>query len=140
VSDQLGPEAVVRGYWRDVWCAGDASAVARYYDAAARENDEPVDVHEFGAAVKAWFVKFPDFRATVDDLFTVEDRVVTRVTYTGTHHGTWAGLPATGRPFTALGLDIFRVVGARIVEHWHSTDHYDLVVQLGGRVVPDDRS
>ncbi|HVE63791.1 MAG TPA: ester cyclase [Mycobacteriales bacterium] len=138
MENETAAETVVRGYWRDVWCEGRGAAVAAYYAPEIRENGEPVDIAAFGAAVESWFTKFPDFRATVDDLFVVGDRVVSRVTYTGTHHGTWAGLPATGRSFTALGLDVFRVDGRRIVEHWHSTDHYDLVVQLGGRVIPDD--
>jgi len=132
-------EAVVRDYWRRVWCEASEDAVRELYADDAVENDEPIDRDGFAAMVTAWFTKFPDFTATVDDLFSADDgRVVTRVTYRGTHRGPWAGLPATGRSFSALGLDVFTVRDGRIVEHWHSTDHYDLVVHLGGKVVPKE--
>lgn len=131
-------EAVVRDYWRRVWCEASEDAVRELYAEGATENDEPIDRDEFAAAVTAWFAKFPDFTATVDDVFSAGERVVSRVTYRGTHRGAWAGLPATGRPVSALGLDVFTVRDGRIVEHWHSTDHYDLVVQLGGKVVPKE--
>lgn len=129
-------EQVVRGYWHDVWCAGDPQAPGRYYAEGATENGDVIDAADFGQAVATWFTKFPDFSASVDDLIVVGDRVVSRVTYRGTHQGTWCGLPATGRSFSTLGLDVFTVVEGRIVEHWHSTDHYELIDQLGGTVVP----
>ncbi len=129
-------EQVVRDYWRRVWCEGSADAVRELYADGATENDEPVDREAFAGHVAAWFEKFPDFTATVDDIFTAGDRVVSRVTYRGTHAQPWAGLPATGRSFSAMGLDVFTVRDGRIVEHWHSTDHYELVVALGGKIVP----
>ena len=131
-------ETVVRDYWRRVWCERSADAVRELYAPDATENGEPVEVEAFANGVAAWFTKFPDFTATVDDLIVAgDDRVVSRVTYRGTHSaGTWAGLPASGRTFEGLGLDVFTVRDGRIVEHWHSADHYDMVVQLGGRVVP----
>lgn len=129
-------EDVVRAYWQRVWCEGSADAVMELYAEGATENDEPIDRAVFAQHVATWRGKFPDFTATVDDIFTCGDRVVSRVTYRGTHQAPWAGLPATGRAFSAVGLDVFTVRDGRIVEHWHSTDHYDLVVQLGGKVVP----
>lgn len=129
-------EATVRRYWQQVWCDGDATAPARLYAEGALMDGEPLDVSGFGESVAGWFRKFPDFTATVEDVWLAGDRVVTRVTYRGTHTATWAGLPATGRAFSGLGLDVFRVEDGRIAEHWHATDHYDMVVQLGGTVVP----
>lgn len=129
-------EQVVRDYWRRVWCEGSGEAVLELYAEGATENAEPVDREDFARKVEQWFTKFPDFSATVEDLFVVGDRVVTRVTYRGTQALPWAGLPATGRSFEGLGLDVFTVRDGRIVEHWHCADHYDMVVQLGGTIVP----
>lgn len=129
-------EQAVRGYWQDVWCAGDPEAPGRYYADGATENGDLIDAADFGQAVATWFTKFPDFTATVDEVLVLGDRVVSRVTYRGTHQGTFWGLPASGRRFSVLGLDVFTVVDGRIVEHWHSTDHYDMVIQIGGTVVP----
>ena len=139
MTSQSGtPKSIVLAYWKHVWCEGRAAEVSRFYDATAWLNGERLDVTTFSASVTSWFQKFPDFSATVEEAITVDDRVVTRVTYRGTHLGTWAGLPATGRSFTSLGLDIFQIRDGSIVEHWHATDHYELIDQLGGRVIPSD--
>lgn len=135
-QDMERAKRIVLGYWNDVWCSGDGAAVARYYHPDMRENDEPVDPVEFGAQVVSWREKFPDLAATVDDILVSGEWVVTRVTYSGTHRGTWCGLPATGKSFAVLGLDMFRLQDDLILEHWHSTDHLDLVFAIGGRVVP----
>lgn len=129
-------EQVVRDYWRRVWCEASEDAVHELYADDALMDGEPLDRAGFAAGVTQWFGKFPGFTTTVDDVLVCGDRVVTRVTYRGVHQGTWAGLPATGKPFSAMGLDVFTVRDGRIAEHWHATDHYELVVQLGGKVVP----
>lgn len=129
-------EQVVRDYWRRVWNDGDGDAAVELYADGALMDGEPLDRTEFAAAVRSWFTKFPDFTTTVEDVIVAGDRVVTRVRYRGAHQGTWAGLPATGRSFSSHGLDVFTVRDGRITEHWHATDHYELVVQLGGKVVP----
>lgn len=48
----------------------------------------------------------------------------------------WRRVPATGRSFAAHGLDVSTVRDGGIAEHWHATDHYEPVVQLGGKGVP----
>ncbi len=129
-------ERLVRRYLDEVWSRGNSAALAELLAPDARLNDEVVDLDEFGADVDRWFAIFPDFTATVDELLTFGDRVVSRVTYRGTHRGTFAGLAPTGKSFAVLGIDIFRESGGRLVEQWHSTDHYEVVAQLGGTVVP----
>lgn len=135
-SQRAAAESVVLDYWKQIWCEGRAADVYRFYAATARLNGEPLDATAFAESVTSWFQKFPDFSASVDEAIILDERIVTRVTYRGTHRGTWAGLPATGRSFTTFGLDVFRVESGVIVEHWHATDHYELVDQLGGRVIP----
>ncbi len=127
---------VVQDYWDQVWTAGDPEAPGRLYAEGARENGELVIADDFAAAVQSWRSKFPDFRVEVHEILEAEGRVLSRVTFHGTHLGTWAGIPATGRSFAQLGLDLWRVEDERIVEQWHVTDHLDLVLALGGTVAP----
>jgi predicted ester cyclase len=53
------------------------------------------------------------------------DRIVVRWTNTGTHVDDFTGIPATGRTFTIVGIDIYRVADEQLCEHWH------VIVQLG---------
>lgn len=84
---------------------------------------------------------FPNFNVVVQDLFAVgSNRLVSRVTYSGTQESKWFGLPAKSQRFETIGIDIFTFENDKIAELWHSTDHLDLVLQLGGKVVPSEKS
>ncbi len=77
---------------------------------------------------------FPDAQFTIDDMIAEGDQVVTKKTFTGTHTGEFAGIPATGNRVTLQFVDIMRVRDGRIVEHWLSMDQLSFMQQLG--VVP----
>lgn len=68
---------------------------------------------------------------TIEDMITSGDRVVVRWTNAGTHVGEFAGIPATGRTFTIAGIDIYRVEGDLLAEHWHVVDQLSMLGQLG---------
>ena len=68
---------------------------------------------------------------TVEDVVAEGDRVVVRWTNAGTHVGEFANIPATGRPFTISGIDIYRVERDQLAEHWHVVDQLAMLGQLG---------
>ena len=61
---------------------------------------------------------FPDLRLTVEDIFSVGAMVAVRVAFHGTHHGEFQGIPPTYREVTFSGIQINRVVGGKVEEHW----------------------
>ena len=68
---------------------------------------------------------------TVEDVITEGDRVVVRWTNAGTHVGEFAGVAATGGTFSISGIDIYRVEGDLLAEHWHVVDQLSMLGQLG---------
>ncbi|GAB3272741.1 hypothetical protein GCM10027449_09560 [Sinomonas notoginsengisoli] len=68
---------------------------------------------------------------TVEDVIAEGDRVVVRWRNRGTHVGEFLGLPATGKAFDIAGIDIYRVAGDRLTEHWHVVDQLAMLMQLG---------
>ena len=70
-------------------------------------------------------------RFTVEDVVAEGDRVAVRWTNTGTHVGEFAGMPATGKPFTISGMDFYRVADGVLCEHWDVVDQLSLLGQLG---------
>jgi steroid delta-isomerase-like uncharacterized protein len=77
---------------------------------------------------------FPDSRVTIDDMIAEGDQVVTKKTFTGTHTGEFAGIPATGKPVTLQFVDIMRLRDGKIVEHWNCIDQLSFMQQIG--VIP----
>ncbi len=53
-------------------------------------------LEELKALITAFLGAFPDLHVTVEDLIAEDDKIVGRVTLTGTHQGELMGIPATG--------------------------------------------
>ena len=75
---------------------------------------------------------FPDFHNQVKELVAEGDRVVARLSYTGTHTGALLGIAPTGRRVSYAGVALFRVASGQIAEGWVLGDLYGLVRQLQG--------
>jgi steroid delta-isomerase-like uncharacterized protein len=82
---------------------------------------------------------FPDLQLEVQDSAADETMVAQRILFTGTHTGTFRGLPPTNRPVRFSGLEINRMVDGKVAEHWFQMDAVTLFEQLGLRVVPGPR-
>lgn len=77
---------------------------------------------------------FPDLHVTIEDLIADGDTVAARITFRGTHRGEFARIQATGRVVAWGAIDLVRIRGGKIVEHWGEVDRLSLLQQLG--VIP----
>lgn len=68
---------------------------------------------------------------TIEDVIAEGDKIVLRWMQTGTHVGVFTGLPPTGRRFTITGIEIWRVEGGQLAEHWDVVDVFGQLQQLG---------
>ena len=80
--------------------------------AGARSNRDAVGI------LKAVSGTFGDMRVSMEDIFSENGMVGTRVRYEGVHIGEWMGIAATGRPVAFEALENFRVADGKIVESW----------------------
>lgn len=129
-------EAAVRRYWSELWSNGRFELAEQFYAPVYRENLETATPAEFAEGAAAWRAHFADFRAELDEIFSVGNRVITRVTYRGVHTADFRLVPARGRTFEGSGIDIFEFDGDRVVQHWHEADHLVLFRQLGADLRP----
>jgi predicted ester cyclase len=74
---------------------------------------------------------FPDLHYTIEDAIEGGDRIVHRLTASGTMKGDFAGMPATGKHATWTEIHIGRVVNGRLTEHWGVVDQLSMLIQLG---------
>jgi steroid delta-isomerase-like uncharacterized protein len=79
-------------------------------------------------------VAFPDMHWVADEMVGEGEKVVTRFTWTGTHHGTFLGIPATGKSVIVKGVVIDRLVGGKMTDSRILMDTLGMMQQLG--VIP----
>ncbi len=78
------------------------------------------------------FGRMPDIQTRVEDRIIAGDKVVARMTFSATHTQPLLGIPPTGRRFTLRTIDIWRVEGGKLAEHWDIVDYQGLQKQLRG--------
>jgi predicted ester cyclase len=79
----------------------------------------------------------PDYHTHIEELIAEGDKVVARVTITGTHTGNFWGLPPTGRRVQLSAIYIVRIAEGKIVEHWGEEDGMKVYRQLGFKLRPE---
>lgn len=118
----------------------DPAAVADFFDEgyvdldrAATTPEEVSDVDGIQATYAELASAFPDGVHNLELVEAVgDDRVVAYWRFTGTHEGSLFGLPPTGRTVEISGVDIYRIVDDKMVEHRHVEDLLGLFAQLEG--------
>ncbi len=101
-------------------------------------HDAPPGIPPGPAGVKQWAAMFDAISGMrVEEEFYIAegDTVVGRFVAKGTHTKELMGVPATGNQVTISGINIFRISGGRIVEHWVNYDAMGLMQQIGA--IPD---
>jgi len=100
---------------------------------------------------------FPDRRWEIDDMIAEGDKVVCRVTVSGTFGAVperppwevppgWVGVESTelvpkaaaGQAYSVKHIHIFRIANRQIAEHWAARDDLGLLLQLGALAPPRD--
>jgi len=111
-------KALVRGYLIEVVSQGNMSAYGRYFaDDAVFNGAREVERTLHGlSAIRA---AFPDFKLSIDEQIAEGDRVMTRVTFSGTHLGPLGSIAPTGRKIRYSGIALDRVANGKVVEMWH---------------------
>jgi steroid delta-isomerase-like uncharacterized protein len=96
----------------------------------------PLDAAGHLQLLSGFQTAFPDWQESIEDVVAEGDRVVIRVTGTGTHQGEFQDIPATGRSVRASGCGIARIVNGRIAETWAFYDAAGMMQQLGATAAP----
>ncbi len=130
--------ALVQRFYAEIWNKGNLDAVADLLAGDFVDHAAPPGFPSGQEGAKQVFMiyrtAFPDFRLSVEDIIAEGDKVVARWRTHGTHQGELMGIPPTGKQVTVTGIDLFRVAGDKIAEHWAEFDMLGLMQQLG--VIP----
>lgn len=77
---------------------------------------------------------FPDRKFLTEETLGSGELVMIRWSMTATHEGELFGVPASGRPVSVAGFDLFRIEKGKLVELWQSWDQLGMMQQIG--VIP----
>jgi predicted ester cyclase len=82
------------------------------------------------AAIRDVHRAVPDISFTIEDAVESGDIIWVRVRAQGTATGPFFG-PPSGRPIDFMVIDVARVAGGRITEHWGVPDRFAMLAQTG---------
>lgn len=72
-----------------------------------------------------------DMKAKVDLSFSKNNKVVTRVTLTGKHIGSFLNFPPTQKEVQWTSIEVYRIENKKIQERWALDDIIGLLLQIG---------
>jgi len=85
---------------------------------------------------RSWKAAFPDAKGTIHDVFACGDKVVTEVTWSGTHRGDLplpdgGSIPASGQRIETRAVQVERVEDGKVAETHHYFDMLGMLEQIG---------
>lgn len=136
----LGANRAVALRFYDIFNAGNFDAFGQIVAPDAIDH-EPAPGQTQGleglkVALTGFKVAFPDLKVTPQDTIAEGDKVVVRSVSKGTNTGSFAGIPASGKPVVLESIDIDRIVNGKIVEVWHIEDLFGVLIQIGAVPAP----
>jgi steroid delta-isomerase-like uncharacterized protein len=131
---------LVRRYYEELWNRWDDAAVdeivapdIEFRGSIGRTTRGIAEFRGYVAQIRA---AFPDFHNEIEELIAEGDKVVARLTYTGTHAGSLFGIAATGRRIRYEGLALFTIRGGKIARGFVLGDTDALRRQLAAPTLP----
>ena len=81
---------------------------------------------------------FPDVTFSIEELIAVEDRVISRFIFRGSHEGEFQGIPATRNKIEISGILMTRIENGKIVEDREEFEALGFMQQLGMELRPKE--
>ncbi len=116
---------VHRGVGRNVELADDL------FSENVRTNGVLVGVAGSKHRIQERLAGFRDLATTIEDMFSVHDKFVTRLVWRGTHSGPYGGVKATGKPVKVRDFAVWRFEDSKVVKVSTIQDQFGLLKQIG---------
>ncbi len=130
-------EQLVRTAFETIWNRGEVSRCREFYTENFQAHYPPGGPSwgkgPDGVRAILTLIRnaFPDYHEKIEELISSGDRVVARMTNSGTHKGPLPIAPATGKSFEVVDIAICRIEDGKIAEQWGLSDNLSLLLQLG---------
>jgi steroid delta-isomerase-like uncharacterized protein len=139
VSEQN--KRLVREITDVIWNGRGLDRIAEFYAPDFVGDYRPYALRQGHAGVRAMvegaWTAFPDYHEEVHEMIAEGDRVVLHLTISGTQHGQWGPLPATGKRVVFDEIVILQIRDGKVLGQRGIVDNLSALRQLG--VVPTPR-
>lgn len=98
--------------------------------------EQPQGIQGFKQFLKMITTAFPDLKIIIEDIFAEGNKVIARLTITGTHTGFLGSIPPSNKIAKWTGIDILEIKNDKIVGRWNERNLLSLMKQIGA--VPDN--
>jgi steroid delta-isomerase-like uncharacterized protein len=93
--------------------------------------DSPGGPAGFRASMEKLFASFPDLTTKIEDVMGEGQRMVVRISMTGTQRGEFERIPPTNKRIEVFGLETLDVRDGKIAQRWMFRDEMAILHQLG---------
>lgn len=120
----------------ELWNGGRLEIAEQLYsDQAERTDPNQMEaargVQQIASYVAEVRAAFPDFKLQITKRIGEGDQIASEWTCSGTHRGTFLGIPPTGRRVEIHGVTLNRLQGGKIAEERVYFDRLSMLQQLG---------
>ncbi len=133
-------KTLVRCWLEEAWNQGNMTIIDELAAPDFVDHHLPPGVPPNAEGHKIWVqmarAGFPDIHITIEDMIAEGDKVVARITVTGTNTGEFMGIPPSGKAIRVGGIGISRIADGKSVEYWENFNALGLMQQIGAIPTP----
>jgi len=100
------------------------------------QSGEPVTLGDMEPFIKMFYEAFPDYKHEIDGIIAADDKVVCRISFTGTFTNSFMEMNPSGEKFRYRGIQIFQFTNNKVANFWVVEDELALMTQLGLELRP----
>jgi len=117
---------IMRRWFTEGWAGNDALADEIFSDEFSNNG---VVVGQAGPKrnIRNRLIGFPDLQSVVEQLLAIGEIAFLRLSWTGTHTGSYLGVAPTGKRVRVRGMTTWRFHDGKVVEDW-TTGHIPLEI------------
>jgi steroid delta-isomerase-like uncharacterized protein len=134
-------KAIVRRYIDEAVNKGNLGVIdevmdPNYVNPTTAIGRTPGGAERYKRGVSQTRTEFPDLQVRIESMIAEGDLVAYHSVWSGTHLGTFRGIPQTGKRVEWQATCYRRVRDGKVVEGWGTYDWLGVLEQLGASVTP----
>ena len=102
------------------------------------ESGDPISFSDIEPLIKMFYTSFPDYKHEIEDVIAADDKVVFRISYSGTFTNQFMEMNPNGAKFRYKGIQIFQFANNKVTNFWAVEDELAMMTQLGLELKPTD--